>query len=300
MRDQDRASLGLSPYRFCPQGAPTQCDFRPLRAQGTESIHICWTCGHGVTRPAMADVTHLYTGRESQDFQQDDGSVSLAIKRIAFKRQARQVLRELPSGTVPRTIVDFACGSGLFTRMLAEVVGADAQVHALDFFDAAPRDMGSVHYRPFAQMDALAGQADLLLCFHALEHDDDPFGFMARLLPLMRPGGYLVIEVPNVDCLWAPVFGEAWDNWYLPYHRLHFSRRSFAALIEQVGLELVSQRNISVPSMGRSLARATGASNTLAFLLAGAALHPAQLAGEKVSGRPSALRICARKPFPAA
>ena len=47
--------------------------------------------------------------------------------------------------------------------------------------------------------------------------------------------------------------------------------------------------------MGRSVANLVGARNSLPFLLAGAALHPVQLAGEKLSGRPSALRVIARR-----
>ncbi len=51
-----------------------------------------------------------------------------------------------------------------------------------------------------------------------------------------------------------------------------------------------------VPTMGRSLSNVFGGNKGLFWLLAGIAAHPVQWIGEKLSGRPSALRIVLRRP----
>ena len=139
-----------------------------------------------------------------------------------------------------------------------------------------------------------AGKFDLILAMHVLEHDDDPVAVLHKLKSLGNPGCTYVFEVPNVDCAWAKVFGQSWDAWYLPFHRTHFSRSSLRGLVKRSGFEVVRLADATIPSMGRSLANAAGKQNTLGFLLAGAALHPLQWIVERVSRRPSALRLIAR------
>lgn len=286
----------------CPLGTPEQCSFAesPMVAAPVNSgphrqssVYRCNSCGHGVAMPMIEDVAVLYSDRNSQDFQAKDGPLATAIKRLVFTRQALALLRCLDF--LPETVVDFACGNGLFTRCLAEVLPPHVRVAALDFFDEPPPHLGRVEYHPFSGMDALKGAADLVTCFHVLEHDNNPDDIIQRLLYLLKPGGTLVIEVPNIDCRWAALFGRYWDNWYLPYHRTHFSRNSLRRLIERHGFAIGEEWPICTPSMGRTLANLAGSHNNLPFLLMGAALHPIQWTGELVTRQPTSWRLTARR-----
>lgn len=292
----------LASYAQCPMGSPSSCRFgEPLpyapRVErpgvGVARVHQCASCGHGVTRPPIENVSVLYEGRKSQDYQPADGRFAQRIKEIVFDRQARHLLRTI--GRSPKSLVDFACGSGLFTSRLAAMLPPGCRVVALDFFEESPRAMPGVEYMSFRKLFELDQSADVLLCFHALEHDDDPEAFLGRLLPLLARGGALIIEVPNVFCAWAPIFGAQWDNWYLPFHRIHFSRTSLRGLLQRHGLKIERETDVCVPSMGRSLARAFGRKQTLPFFVLGIVLHPLQWAVEQLTGRPSALRVIARR-----
>lgn len=295
---------GLHPYSACPLGTPETCAFSPTLSMDTSGIgkggserttvYACASCGHGVTRPPIADVAVLYEGRDSQDFQPADTGLGERIKRVAFSRQAKGILADV--ARKPMRVIDFACGSGLLTVSIARHLDPNARMIALDFHDTPPRDMEGVEYRSFETMPELVGCADLVTCFHTLEHDENPRELLARVASLLAPGGTLVAEVPNHQCIWARLLGPLWDNWYLPYHRVHFSGASLVGLAHHAGLEVVALRDVTVPSIGRTLARAVKRPNTSPFILAGAALHPAQWLLEKATARPSALRIVARKP----
>jgi len=265
------------------------------RATGAASVIRCHRCGVGISRPPLSDVAFLYEDRTSQDFQQSRSRLTRGIKGIAFRRQARRLLEQIRRR--PERVVDFGCGSGLFTQELAGLLPGSLVI-GTDFHAAPPADLGDVRYQPMQATAELAGQNDLVLALHVLEHDDDPAALLARIVRFAKPGGRVVIEVPNVDCIWAGVFGRYWDAWYLPYHRVHFSRESLCRLVRQSGLTIELQADSCIPTMGRTVANLLGRRVSVIFLLFGIALHPVQWLGERLSMRPSALRIIARIPSP--
>lgn len=286
--------------RWCPVAHDDQCDFGPPvahldrhRSTGEASVIRCRRCGVGISRPPLSDVAFLYGDRTSQDFQQSNSRVTRAIKSVAFRRQARVILEQIRCR--PGQVIDFGCGSGLFTRKLAELLPGSIVI-GTDFHPTPPADLGNHHYEPLESTANLVGHADLVLAMHVLEHDDDPTALLARIAGLAKPGGCVVIEVPNVDCIWAGVFGRYWDSWYLPYHRVHFSRESLCSLIRRSGMTIELQTDSCIPTMGRTIANLLGRRNSVIFLLLGIALHPLQWLGERLSKRPSALRVVARIP----
>lgn len=284
----------------CARSPGQPCDLKDLGPftdrsglVGEVSVRRCVRCGLGVSMPPLPDVSFLYADRTSQDFQPHSGRLAQLIKRIAFRLEARKLLAQ--AGGRPTRAVDFGCGSGLFTRCLAEELPEGATAMGSDFHTSAPAELGPVPYAPMADLARHEGQADLVTSMHVIEHDDDPAALLGRILNLARPGGSVVIEVPNIDCFWTGVFGRHWDAWYLPYHRVHFSRESFRRLAEASGLQVLREVDVSVPTMGRTLANMLGRRNGLAFILLSAVLYPLQWSLERVTRRPTALRIVGRK-----
>jgi SAM-dependent methyltransferase len=280
--------------------APTgECEFVSLGEfedksgkVGAVQVIQCRYCRIGVTTPALPDVAFLYDGRESQDFQPNTSRLARTIKQIAFGRQARQLLAQLPA--TPGMVLDFGCGSGLFTRCLGDILDP-ANVTGSDFHLEAPIELSGRPYLQIERLEEWAGTFDTVLAMHVLEHDDDALALLGRITGMVRVGGTVVLEVPNIDCVWTGLFGQAWDAWYLPFHRTHFSVASLKGLVARGNLELVAIHDATVPTMGRSLANLLHARNSLPFLFTGAALHPLQLIAEKLSGRPSALRVIAQR-----
>ena len=211
----DRLALGR-----CPEPTEGRCalrsmgTFRDLSGKvGRVEVLRCETCGLGISYPLLEDVRFLYEGRLSQDFQQTPSRVAHFIKRIAFRRQARDLLQD--ADFAPRRVLDFGCGSGLFTRVLGDLLPG-TEVVGTDFESDPPPDLLDRPYRPMAALAEARGEFDLVIALHVLEHDDDALGLLARIATSLGPGGVLVLEVPNIDCVWTDVLGKAWDAWYLP------------------------------------------------------------------------------------
>lgn len=260
---------------------------------GDIEVRQCPHCGHGVTFPPIPDVRFLYGERESQDYQPDTkNSLSRTIKELAFRNQASKLASQL--GDPGASLLDFGCGSGQFTRVLDETL-TGTKVTGSDFFDTPPAELRGHSYAPADEIAQRERVFDTVMAMHVLEHDDDVAGLLARIVRPARPGGKVVVEVPNVECFWGSVFGRFWDAWYVPYHRNHFSRRSLVRFLEAQGLEVEAVHGITAPTMGRTVANLFGRKNNVFWLALGVLLHPVQWLGEKLSGQPTAIRVIARK-----
>lgn len=148
-------------------------------------------------------------------------TLRLSVERYAF------AARLLPGGRV----LDLACGVGYGTRILTErsedveALGVDVSNAAIDY---ARRRYGDARTR-FQVADAMtlsdASGFDAIVSIETIEHLPDPAGFVARLVPMLRPGGLLVGSVPITPSVDAN-----------PHHLHDFSERSFRRLFTRHGL----------------------------------------------------------------
>ncbi len=83
---------------------------------------------------------------------------------------------------------------------------------------------------------------DVILFSHTLEHVFSPIKELAHVRLLLKPGGMLVIAVPNAGSLEARLFGRWWFPWELPRHLYHFEKASLAKLLEAAGFRTVRLR----------------------------------------------------------
>ena len=96
---------------------------------------------------------------------------------------------------------------------------------------------------------------DLIVGWMVLEHLHDPIRSLQKLSRLVKPGGFLVISVPNAGSLEFRVFKEKWYALHLPAHLFHFTPKTISNVLEKGGWRITRifhQRVLSnmVASMG--------------------------------------------------
>jgi SAM-dependent methyltransferase len=147
-------------------------------------------------------------------------------------------IREL-RGITPGRLLDVGCGKG---RFLAAARDAGWEVLGVEFAPASAEAARAAYGIEVAIGDfvelPLEGSFDAVTMWHVLEHLPDPFAAVARAAELLRPGGRLVVSVPNIESLQARLGGERWFHLDLPRHLMHFTPRSLSALVARTGMRV--------------------------------------------------------------
>lgn len=157
-----------------------------------------------------------------------------------LRRRVADLRRYVPRG---RTL-DVGCGRGEVSLLLAEAgfaaEGIDESPCAIEHLQARFPHIqwhcGSVLER----VDEL-GTFDAVTLYHVLEHLRRPREAVARLRRLLRPGGLLVVEVPNAGGLKARLKGPRW-HYYRRHHLSYFRAEHLVRLAELAGLAVVEMK----------------------------------------------------------
>jgi SAM-dependent methyltransferase len=142
----------------------------------------------------------------------------------------------IPENLIGKWVLDFGCGKGRHSAMLSRlgfhVAAIDPQMH--DYWGKinATFYLGDDKNLP----NFKAGDFDLALCFLVLYLIEDNESVLKQLHRLLKPGGYLVLQVPNKDNLWTRRTGR-YLNSYEPIKR-YYSIKEVTQLLTNCGFSV--------------------------------------------------------------
>ena len=92
------------------------------------------------------------------------------------------------------------------------------------------------------QADFPEGYFDMITCFHVLEHLADPLTSVKSALRLVKSGGLIVIEVPNLDSIGFRIFKSRWQPLEMPTHLNHFTPATLERVLQSAGKAEILKR----------------------------------------------------------
>lgn len=176
----------------------------------------CRSCGFALTDPVPISMDRYYPPR----YRRFNALAAFVLRRLYLRRVDGWLARLPTTGLA----LELGSGTGWMLRALRQrgwlAVGSERTVAVA----AAARDAAGVPMF-VGDLDAIrdAPLLDLVIMFHVLEHLADPLAQVRAIARRVKPGGTLILGVPNIASWQSRVVGSRWMHLDVPRHLSHFS-----------------------------------------------------------------------------
>jgi 2-polyprenyl-6-hydroxyphenyl methylase/3-demethylubiquinone-9 3-methyltransferase len=167
-------------------------------------------------------------------------------------------------------VIDAGCGAGTLSfeaaKIAAHVDGIDGAERMVDLARAGAGERGitnvSFEVALFETLSDRAGRYDLALCSSVLEYLPDLAIEIARLAALLRPGGRLILSLPNGRSRYRRFEAFAWRLTGRPRYYRHVrhvpASTEVREILRQVGLTVLETVYYADPPLPRFVNRLAG------------------------------------------
>jgi SAM-dependent methyltransferase len=188
---------------------------------GRFTLDRCRDCGHIFQNPRLSSAGLDYYYR---DFYDGLGAAGAEGMFATMSRQYLGRARLVAAHAAPARWLDVGTGHAhqcLVARSVLPATSFDGLDLGGGVEEAARRgwiDRAYVGQFP-DHADRLAGAYDVVSMHHYLEHVRDPFAELDAAAKVVRPGGHLLIELPDPQCWYARLLHRRWHPWFQPQHQ---------------------------------------------------------------------------------
>ncbi|NML40959.1 class I SAM-dependent methyltransferase [Chitinophaga sp. G-6-1-13] len=212
----------------------------------TFSIFHCGGCGGRFTQN-VPDSQHIGRYYQSQEYISHSETKQGLINRLyhsvrKITLRSKQNWVRSAAGMKQGNLLDIGCGTGAFLHYMQvggwTVTGLEpdenARHNAKTLYNIDPLPIDQLFKLPAQQYDAIT-------MWHVLEHVHELHAYLDRIRHLLKPGGALLIAVPNYTSSDADHYGKYWAAYDVPRHLYHFSPASMEQLLQQHQIKLIKK-----------------------------------------------------------
>lgn len=185
-------------------------------------------------RPQEAELHTLYREMNPSMYEKE------APGRLKTAQRHLEKLHKFVKGG---KLIDVGCASGAFLRSAAEagwnVTGVEPSKVLADLARETLGGRGEIHCATLQEAHVPPSYFDALTLWDVLEHVTDPLAFLTSCAELLKPGGYLFANLPDIGSLQAQLMGDRWPL-LLAEHLNYFDQNTLKLCAEQAGLHWVA------------------------------------------------------------
>jgi SAM-dependent methyltransferase len=155
---------------------------------------------------------------------------------------SRRVEFLTPHLSTDQRLLEVGCGYGFFLSEIRSkvdtAIGLEPGAARQNFAKNELRL--DVRSPPLSTAGIPPGSIDLACAFHVLEHIDRPIPFLTEIRDALRPGGLLVVEVPNFADLYVRLSAPYRAFHFQSAHLVYFTPETLRHVVEASGFTIES------------------------------------------------------------
>lgn len=224
-RTRLRFSKKSNPARVWIDGAP--CEINHI-----ESVVTCENCGLTYVNPRLVKDSNVATYSFEQELAYFESTYDLRYR--AYK----DLVRRLPLwlGREVNTILDIGSGDGVLIEVAREsgieTLGTEIR-ESLIQLNQKRLGKNAVIFQDESQLPV--SYYDIVTMINVLEHLPNPVSMLQLALRVLKPGGILVVHVPDFGGIPARVQGAHWRHIEPLEHLYYFTFKTLRTLMCRVG-----------------------------------------------------------------
>jgi len=213
-------------------------DLKYYGEKGVIRLLICQKCGFG-----LADRNYWKDPYENLDYyEKNPVEVSYPLKFSKTEIDRLNVLKKYLNEKNELKILDFGSGYGTTAIALKKlfnsyVTAIDSSKLIIEMCQKYHPEIEWIcsntipdHFQPSSY--------DVVTMFHILEHILNPQEIMCKVAKILKPDGFLLIEVPNFNSMMRKIKRMNWI-FVVDHHVNYFSKKNLKLFIEKFGFTLV-------------------------------------------------------------
>ncbi|MAW16917.1 MAG: methyltransferase [Flavobacteriaceae bacterium] len=178
------------------------------------------------------------TGYASHETQAN--SFKSKIYSWVKRRNIKSKLNWIHQYATKGQILDYGAGNGDFA------LAAQQEGWRVCVYESSPSATETLKHRQLstASMPLKENQFDVITLWHVFEHINKPDEALASFYKSLKPGGILVLAVPNCASWDAKHYKTFWAAYDVPRHRWHYNKQAISFLVRKAGFELFKTKNM--------------------------------------------------------
>ncbi|MDB5582186.1 MAG: putative S-adenosylmethionine-dependent methyltransferase [Bradyrhizobium sp.] len=178
--------------------------------------------------------------------------IVMRIRGWMARAKGRVYMTMVPSPVA--AVIDIGCGDGRLLDILRLACPSGWQLHGIDWSEQAVERLRGRGYiarnGDISRLDLSdwQGKFDLAVMHQLIEHVRDPRDILEKIGSILKPGGVLSIETPDIDCWDFHLLRKRyWSVYHIPRHFYIFNKSNFTELARMTGFEVISTKSLVNP-----------------------------------------------------
>ncbi len=215
--------------------------FKKFLDLGKYRYETCANCSGAILQPhkkAISEVEKIYT---SEYFDWTEKSILKGFINKIYLYKGYPQWITATTKVRGKKILDVGAGIPKFVYSMKKL---GWQSYALEFSKKQSVLIGTyigrknVFNGDFEKFKLQSNLFDVVTFWHVLEHVKDPWKTIKKVNKILRTGGEVFIEVPNLDSYSLKLFGKDYTLLGIPEHLYYYNARSLKELFEGNGFRV--------------------------------------------------------------